>query len=357
MRHVLYARMALNPPFQDPAPIEFEETRNQHLRRRVESLVERSGPADALGDLAEPVEHARIGEKLTIGVVLLVPQLQQVGDSVAERSDPELERAAVADERADVQADQVVRGVYAGIGRAEKGKVVLRLIDDGVEVVGRDGGVSVHEGEVAIDLGQKGNLFSPALCLTHPRRQVDCEVGIAAQTEDDVAFVLRLRHELGENIDPRVQQVAHDMGVVAAHVVLLGEGTVEKASWLEIELRDADVVGQIPTPEWVHVREFRVAAKQSIGQRLHEAPFEFALPPGPRERQRREDPQLEARVLPRPPEELVDEVVRFPKPQRGAEANLPPDPADSGLDARFHVGKLDGPVGHRAASLRLLARS
>ena len=49
-------------------------------------------------------------------------------------------------------------------------------------------------------------------------------------------------NQLRQYIDAGVQQIAHDMSVVTAHVILLRHWAVEETPGSEIELRDLDVV-------------------------------------------------------------------------------------------------------------------
>jgi hypothetical protein len=148
----------------------------------------------------------------------------------------------------------------------------------------------------------------------------------------------------GEDVDPGIHEVANDVGVVAAHILLLRESAVEKGARLKIELSDADVVGKIAVSYWIDIRELGVAAKKAFGQRLDESLLQLAFPARLSECERREDAQLQAGILLRPPEELVDDVIGFPEPERGAESYLAADATDRGLDARFHIAKSDQPI-------------
>ncbi|HEY0322157.1 MAG TPA: hypothetical protein VGC66_14450 [Pyrinomonadaceae bacterium] len=86
-----------------------------------------------------------------------------------------------------------------------------------------------------------------------------------------------------------IQQIAHHVCVVAAHITLLREGTVEEPPWLEIELRDPYVLWQLPTLERIEVFQFGIAAEEPLRERLQEAPFEVALPVWSGERERGEN--------------------------------------------------------------------
>jgi hypothetical protein len=71
------------------------------------------------------------------------------------------------------------------------------------------------------------------------------------------------------------------MGVVTAHVTLLGKRAVDEAPWLEIELRYSDVLWQLPALAGGYIRKFGIAAEEPLNQWLQEAPFEVILPSWP----------------------------------------------------------------------------
>ena len=112
-----------------------------------------------------------------------MPQLEQVGDRVAQRSDSELQRAAIADQGAHVQRDRVIRRAHGLVRWREETKVVARRIHDRIEEIRRDGRVAVHEWEIAVDLGEERDLFAATLGGAHPRCQVQREIRIAAQAQ------------------------------------------------------------------------------------------------------------------------------------------------------------------------------
>src|SRR5439155_7695752 len=111
-------------------------------------------------------------------------------------------------------------------------------------------------------------------------------------------------------------------------IVLLRQGAVREAAGQEIELAHADVRGQVSTPHRIRVLELRIAAEEPRRHGLQQAPLQLAPPAWPAERERRRDAQLEVLVLPRAPEELVDEVVRLAEPERGADVKAAADPPD-----------------------------
>src|SRR5919198_1789821 len=182
--------MSIDLPPEDSAAVEFQKAVNQHLRRSVQPPLERAGSAQPLNHLAEPPEHAGLGKDSTIEIVLPVPEFQQVSDRILKRADAYLKRAAVPYEGARVERDSVLGGAHGLVRRAEERKVIFRLVNDAVEVSGRDRRVPVHEREVAVHLSQERDPRPPALRLAQARHQVQSEVGVAAQAVTGRAVLL-----------------------------------------------------------------------------------------------------------------------------------------------------------------------
>ena len=126
----LHGGIRVHLALQHATPIQLEEAIDEHLTRRIKSLLEPADSTNAPDHLAELVQNAGIGEDATIGLVILVPQLQRVRDGIAKRPDSQLQRPTVADERADVQRDQVVGRTDGRIRGAEESKVVPRVLDN-----------------------------------------------------------------------------------------------------------------------------------------------------------------------------------------------------------------------------------
>ena len=93
---------------QHAAAIQIEEAVGEHLGAAVQAALERRRAAFGFDQAAMPREQAERLDDVAIDRRLLVPQLQRVDDRVAELADAELQRAAVADQRADVQRDRIL---------------------------------------------------------------------------------------------------------------------------------------------------------------------------------------------------------------------------------------------------------
>src|SRR5438876_8109905 len=140
------------------------------------------------------------------------------------------------------------------------------------------------------------------------------------------------------------------MRVVAAHIILLGERTAKEASWLEVELADANIVAERAIPERIDVIELRVAGEQPLRERLQQASPKLVRPTWTRQCQRGEDTQFDAWIFACPPKKFVDEVICLSQSQRCAEVDPPADAFDGGFDARFHIGVGDGAIIHELSS-------
>ena len=224
-----------------------------------------------------------------IEIVLLVSELQQVSERILKCADPDLKRAAITDQGTDVKSDEILGRAYGFIRRAEEREGVFRLIDDRIEVSGRDSRVSIHERKVGVHLSQHRDLRSPAFHLAQVRYRVQREVRITTEAVAGRSVLLRFANQLGQHVDPSIQQITHHVSVVAAHITLLREGTAEEAPGPKIKLCDSDVVRQFTAFEGAYVRQFGITAEEPLRQWCQEAPFQFAFPAWSAKRERSEN--------------------------------------------------------------------
>jgi hypothetical protein len=87
--------------------------------------------------------------------------------------------------------------------------------------------------------------------------------------------LVRFADQLGQHVDPRVQQIPHYMSVVTAHVTLLREWTIEKTARLEIKFSYTNVRRQPYTFQRFHIVQFGIAVEDSLRQWFQEAALEF----------------------------------------------------------------------------------
>ncbi len=105
----------------------------------------------------EPRQHAaKVG-------VPPVPQDERLRHRVAERSDAELQRAAIGHRARDVQAGGVFGEVDRLARRRKQRKLGWRALQHQIEFVGRDVGVARHERQLGIDLPDEQEVGLPAL--------------------------------------------------------------------------------------------------------------------------------------------------------------------------------------------------
>ena len=157
-----------------------------------------------------------------------------------------------------------------------------------------------------VHLGQERDVLPLALPLAQARHEIQREVGITAQAVACGAALLFFADELCEHIHPRVQQVAHRVGIIAANVGPLGERAIEEAPRLEIKLRYPDVLRQLSALEGFQILQLGIAYEESLQEGLHQAPFELACIARLTQCERSEDAQVNPRILARPPKEFVD---------------------------------------------------
>src|SRR5947207_4492719 len=116
-----------------------------------------SGSAEFVNHITEPFDDASLRENLMIEIVLLVTELQQVGNGILKRADPDLQRAPIFDQSADVEGDQIFCRAYWFIRGAEQREGISRLVNNGIEIRRRDCRITIHEGEVRVYLSEQRN--------------------------------------------------------------------------------------------------------------------------------------------------------------------------------------------------------
>jgi hypothetical protein len=81
------------------------------------SLSEFSGLSQGSEPAPDLCQDLGVVQHLGVGVAVLVAHLERPDDGVAQGADADLERAAVPDQRRDVEGDRVVGGVDGQVGR------------------------------------------------------------------------------------------------------------------------------------------------------------------------------------------------------------------------------------------------
>ena len=83
--------------------------------------------------IIEVFDDTNLGENLMIKIIFLVTELQQVGNGILKRANPDLKRTTIFYEGTDIKRDQIFCRAYGFIRRAEEREVVFRLINDSIE--------------------------------------------------------------------------------------------------------------------------------------------------------------------------------------------------------------------------------
>ena len=105
-------------------------------------------------------------------------QLQRVNHGVAEFTDADLQRAAVAHQARAIQADRIVRRSQALIGRREQVVLVARMLDERVECFGGHRRGSEHEGHVLIDLADDDEVSAGAALRCQEFEQIQGDIRV-----------------------------------------------------------------------------------------------------------------------------------------------------------------------------------
>src|SRR5688572_15583480 len=265
-------------------------------------------------------------------------QLQGVYDCIAELTDAELQRAAVADQRAHVQCNRILGARNRRIRRTEQPRA--RIFQQVVEGVCRDQRIAVHEGQLAVDLTDQRERAAARTHLRDLRQQVGSEVRICAEAQQARGRFAgrRSRDQLRDYVQPASQSVACDVRVVRAEIVLLKLLAAQPGAGLEEEFDDFDVVGQLALLDEPHVFQLGIAAEHTLGQRLDQASLEIAAPARLAQRQGRNDREPDRRVGERARDEGVDQPVRLADGDGQPQHHVLADAAQGCFDAFLGTG-------------------
>ena len=194
--------------------------------------------ADRRGD--DGVQSKR-GMRRAILRVALLAQLQAVDHRVGQFADAKLQRAAIADKRRGVQADAVVHRADRQTRSAVWIVLVARMIDDEVETVFRDDGVTEHERHAPVDRTDHGQRRAGGARCRQAIQQVQGQVRVRGKAVFRAAGDGPGTDRLGDHVDAQRQQVTCDVRVVGRQVVLLHGRYAKPPSRVDVELADGHV--------------------------------------------------------------------------------------------------------------------
>jgi len=155
--------------------------------------------------------------------VVLLAQDAGIGHRVPQRTDTDLQGAAIRHQGAGMQSGGVVLQRHRGIGHGEQGLVILRVAHQQVEAADPDLGVVFHVRKVGVDLAD-GNA-GPARVLVH-LHQFDPGIGVTGQAHREALRGIPRCHQLHQHIGAGIEHVAGDVGVIAGDVIALGRGHI-----------------------------------------------------------------------------------------------------------------------------------
>ena len=328
----------IDAALQHAAAKQIQETVCEHLGTAIQSAVERRSAAFGLDQAAVPREQAERLDHVAIDRRLLMAQLQGVHDCIAELADAELQRAAVADQRAHVQRNRILGARNRRIRRTEQPRA--RILQQVVEGVCRDQRVAVHERQLAVDLADQRERPAARAHLRDLRQQVGGEVRVCAEAQQARGRFTgrRSRDQLREHVQSASQGVACDVRVVRAEIILLQLLAAQPRAGLEEEFDDFDVSGQPALLDQPDVFQLGISAEHALRQRLDQASLEIAAPARHAQRQGRDDREADRRVGERARDEGVDQPVRLADGDRQTQHHVFADAAQGCFDALFGTG-------------------
>ncbi|MNV31407.1 hypothetical protein D3C71_1227120 [compost metagenome] len=228
-------------------------------------------------------------QQLPVARVVGMPQHQCVADRIGQRADADLQRAAIADQRAGVQANGVV-GIANRLSRQPEQVGVGRWRGDHqVEEAHVHRRRTTQVGQLRIDLGDHQGAWQAA--RDHRIQRVLGDVVVARQRQ--AAVVRAHRDLLHDGVRGALGHRVGGVGVVEAGVAALCLRGAEQGAGLHVELFHLHVRRQAVAEHCVGVGQAgEVLAEMTLRERRHEAGFQPARGgPGRVQRQRGVDLQ------------------------------------------------------------------
>ena len=195
-------------------------------------------------------------QRRAVVCIVVLAQQQGVHQGVGQRSDADLQRAAVTYQGAGVQAEGELGHPHRLARQSEQGVAAGRVVEQQVEEVGRDLGVVANIGQVRMHHADHQRPRQAG--AGHGVEQVLRHIGVASQAEALAPGLLTPRHELHHHVDADGGEVTRYVGVIEAGVLALGGIVVQQRSRLQIELADLDVGRQPAAAARLDVVEVRI---------------------------------------------------------------------------------------------------
>ena len=135
----------IHAALENAAAIQIQESVDEHFRAAIQTAVERCCATFGFDQALMSFQNAGLFDDLPVDRRLLMTQLGRVHDGIAQLADADLQRPAVAQQRADVERDRMFGGRNGHVGRAEQRKVQHRVVEQKIECIRRDERIAVHE--------------------------------------------------------------------------------------------------------------------------------------------------------------------------------------------------------------------
>ena len=270
-----------------------------------------------------------------------MPQQQPVHERVGQSADADLKGAAVAHQRAGLQAEGELDRLHRLARQREQRVRGRRIVKQQVEEPLLHLGLVADEGHRGVNDSDHQRPRPPA--GLHGVQQILRDVRIARQTPALAFGPGPPRHQLRDDVDAHFGQVARGVGVVQADVLALRVVVAEQRAGLEIELADPHVGRQPTGAARLGVLQIGiVGAEVAVEERLEEAPLEIGPGHGPRQRESGEEVQGESRLRDRAAVERIEEHVRLAEAERRGHPQIGAGPRQNPFYARVDATHSQG---------------
>ena len=285
-----------------------------------------------------------------------MPQDQRVRQRVRERSDADLQRAAVLDEARRVQRHGIVGQRCRLLGRREQRVMrALRLQHD-VAFVHVHLGRARHVGQVGVDFDGERERLAGRPARLDVGHHVERDVGVGAEADSSLALRVR-RHQLAEDIGADALEVPGHLGIVETGIGSLHVGIGEPRSGLHEKLGDLDVGRQAASAQRFGVVEVGIALEQPVEEGFDEATLQAGAVGWAHQAEPGEDAQPQAPVRLGQAVERIDEGDGLAHADRDGERDVAPGAIDDRLGAADGIAGADGQCGVPDCWARRLAQT
>ncbi|MNL21767.1 hypothetical protein D3C87_1430710 [compost metagenome] len=262
-RHV---RVDLAP--HDPGIRQHQQAVDEHFAAAVKALGKGFDAAFTVDQL-RPLAEIDVREQCLVAVIVSLSRQQRGGQGIAHGADADLQGAAIAHQRAGMQANEVILKTHRHVRRGEQRGAVF-LVNQQVEGINAHFRVAGHVRQVVVHLSQQQNRLPCRTALGDHRQQVEGDVRVAAQAQA-VGMLAVTGHQLRHQVQAGGVDVPGGVTVVAADVILLRRCAVEQAARLQEELLDANVRRQVVLVQTRKEIQFRIVAEHPFDEGFQEA--------------------------------------------------------------------------------------